>query len=449
VRSEQRQSTVALVDWTHLIEDFLDNCGISFEAFRKEMRGGWLFSYIDALRLVGVHTVFFGVSSRVEATWCFRHEPTGATVCLLPAPRAYRATRRRVPNPYAITLESAVGDIRGARRPVLAALKHVAPYLATPHVRLALELRRQGCGAILCQEYEHARFDTCVLLGRLLRVPVFATFQSGNEQLSRLEAPVRPLTLRACAGLIIATKSELERVRARYRVSPAKVARIFNPVDVSAWSPANRGEARAALGIPAEAAVAVWQGRVNLYVKGLDLLLDAWQHVCAERRGRELRLLLVGTGQDADALRQRIAALHQQNVLWIDEFVHDRELLRRCLSAADVYVLASRHEGFPVAPLEAMACGLPVVASNAPGVSDILEGGESSGGVVVPLEDAAALGRTLGRLLDDEAWRLQLGERARWRAETAFSLEAVGRQLSTFLFRSAAARLTADQGPLD
>jgi glycosyltransferase involved in cell wall biosynthesis len=351
-----------------------------------------------------------------------------------------------VHNPYALTLESAIGDVRRYQRPVLGALKHLAPYLATPLAHLARELRRQRCDAVLCQEYEHARFDWCVLLGHLLRLPVFATFQGGNWQLSRLEVPLRPFTLRACAGVVIATKREVERVRARYRLPPSKIAGIFNPVDLSEWSPVDRGEARAALGIPAEAAVAVWHGRVDVYVKGLDILLEAWRRVCVHRDERKLRLLLVGTGQDAEDLRQRIAALPQPNVLWIDEFVNDRERLRRCLTAADVYVLASRHEGFPVAPLEAMACGLPVVASDAPGVSDILEGSEDSGGIVVPLEDPVGLGGALDRLLSDEPLRLKLGERARRRVETAFSPETVGQQLSNFLFEPQADRSGLDPG---
>jgi glycosyltransferase involved in cell wall biosynthesis len=81
-----------------------------------------------------------------------------------------------------------------------------------------------------------------------------------------------------------------------------------------------------------------------------------------------------------------------------------------------------------------MACGLPVVAAAAQGVTDIFEGGEASGGLIVPRDNAAALALALGRLLDDEAWRCELGRRARCRVETCFSLEAVGNQLHAFLF---------------
>jgi hypothetical protein len=159
---------------------------------------------------------------------------------------------------------------------------------------------------------------------------------------------------------------------------------------------------------------------IDIYHKGLDVLLDAWQQLCHQYPGLDLRLLLVGTGSDAEELRQRIAAMQPRGVLWVDKYVIDRAAMRCYLSAADVHVLASRHEGFSVAPLEAMACGLPVVAADAPGVPDILEGGECSGGLVVPRGDAAALALALGRALDNEAWRRELGRRARKRVEDYF-----------------------------
>jgi starch synthase len=82
-----------------------------------------------------------------------------------------------------------------------------------------------------------------------------------------------------------------------------------------------------------------------------------------------------------------------------------------------------------------MACGLPVVAADAPGVPDILENGEASGGLVVPREDAAALARSLGLILDDEAWRREMAKRARRRVEECFSLEVVGKQLRDFILK--------------
>jgi starch synthase len=121
----------------------------------------------------------------------------------------------------------------------------------------------------------------------------------------------------------------------------------------------------------------------------------------------------------------------------------DRAEMRQYLSAADVYVFPSRHEGFPVAPLEAMACGLPIVAASAPGVADIFHQGEESGGLVVPTGDATLLARHLGRLLDDDVAARILGSRARVRVEQAFSLNTVGAQLHQFLRERGGLRASA------
>jgi starch synthase len=431
----QQQPAIALLHWGDLWEDFLDPIGVSLKAFCNEGPSGWMLGYMDALRLVGVRTVLILISARVTEPTRYIHKPTGATICVLPAPKIYNVARRQMLNPYGWTLEEVFGDVRGVRRRLLAILKNISPYLATPLGLLARELRREGCQAILCQEYEYARFDACVLLGQLMRLPVYATFQGGDFQLSRLEHSLRPLTIRACSGLIVATQTEAERVQECYGIASTKLARIFNPMDVVNWPAMDRSEARAALGIPLNAQVVVNHGRIDLHRKGLDVLIEAWERVYSDRPDRDLRLLLVGTGRDANQLRDRITTMQLQGVMWVDEYVRDRTAIRRYLSAADVYTLPSRHEGFPVAPIEAMACGLPVVAADAPGVPDILEGGEDSGGLVVPRGDAVALASALGRVLDNEAWGRELGKRARHRAEECFSLEAIGKQLRNFLLK--------------
>jgi starch synthase len=172
---------------------------------------------------------------------------------------------------------------------------------------------------------------------------------------------------------------------------------------------------------------------VDIRRKGLDVLLAAWRCVCAERPQDDLLLILMGSGVDANALAADIERTHVPHLRWIRDYVLDKDRIRRLLSAGDVYVLPSRHEGFPVAPLEAMACGLPVVAASAPGVSDILAEGEASGGIIVPTGDAPALARTVGRLVDDVALARDLGARARRRVETAFGVDVVGGQLAHLL----------------
>jgi starch synthase len=304
-------------------------------------------------------------------------------------------------------------------------------YASTPIRGLIHTLDVERCDAILCQEYESTRFDLCVLTRPLHGRPVFATYQGANQTASRFEEPIRRYSVRHGEGLIVAAGSERERIAATYGVPRERIADIPNPVDVDGWAPIERSVARAQLGIDEDAAVVEWHGHAQVWRKGLDVLLDAWHIVCAERADRDPVLLIIGQGRNTAELRRRVEG--NSRIRWIDRFVHDREELKTYLCAADVYTLPSRHEGFAIAPLEAMACGLPVVAADTSGVADLLPDGEASGGVVVPREDATALASALGRLLDDPARAGELGTRARRRVEKEFSLEVVGRRLRDFV----------------
>ncbi len=441
----QAEPAIALLHCMDLIDDFLDHIDISFDTYCHEFVGSWMFGYIKSLKKVGVRTVLFCISARFTEVLRFTHVPSGATICVLPASKSYltyRAVRRKALSFYGAGEGQAFKDIQDSnvtRRSLLTKFKNLAQsmgtYLSTPLALLAREIRREGCQAILCQEYEYARFDACVLLGQLMRLPVFATFQGGDKTHSFLEYPLRQLAFRGCTGVIISAQREMERVRDRYKAPSSKIARIFDPMDTMSWYAIERLEARAALGIPLNARVVVCHGRIDFYRKGLDILTAAWQQICCDRPNQDLRLLLVGTGPDSDKLRECIAKMQLRGVMWRDEFVNSRDVLRLYLSAADVYTLSSRQEGFPIAPLEAMACSLPVVAADAPGVSDILEGGEVSGGFVVPREDVKALTEALLSILDDEAWGRELGKRARCRIEEYFAPEVIGKQLREFLIR--------------
>jgi starch synthase len=296
-------------------------------------------------------------------------------------------------------------------------------------VALARLLRRDRPAALLCQEYEDPRFDVCVALGRALRIPVYATFQGADYQLSRLERPLRPLSLRACAGLVIGAEEEAERVRRRYRFPTERIARIPNPIDPDVWRPVGRARARAELALPKSATVVAWHGQVQIRRKGLDLLLETWRLLTETRPTRDLRLVLLGTGEDAAELRRLVDASGLQGVRLLDEWVHDRRRIRAVLSASDVYAFPSRHEGLPVAPLEALACGLPVVGADAQGVRDVV----GDCGAVVPRDDPTALADALGNLLDDDRLRRQLSRRARARVEESFALAPVGARLRAFL----------------
>lgn len=429
---QAERPVVALVAWGLIFEDFLRPNHLTLDAFCDEFTGSWMFGYVEALRAAGVETMIVCVSSGVDVVTRRLHGPTGATICLLPVPRLYRLLRLAMRSPHGRTVAQTFKGPKAAHvvfMPLLFVLKELAPFISMPPRAFARQLKREGCRVVLCQEYEFPRFDVCVLLSRLMDVRVFATFQGGDYQRWRIERFVRPISIRRADGLIIAPVAERERVRTRY--GKRRVAAIPNPIDLATWRRHDRASVRHELGISDAARVAAWHGRVDVSHKGLDILLRAWAEVSRHRA--DTVLVMIGTGRDAALVRGWIEELELENIVWVNSYLHDRREIARLLASADVYAFASRHEGYPVAPIEAMACGLPVVATDVGGIEDILVDGQASGGVVVPSENPERLANEIIGLFDDDALRRRLQAAAAARAE-AFGLEAIGRRLRSFMF---------------
>jgi starch synthase len=170
-----------------------------------------------------------------------------------------------------------------------------------------------------------------------------------------------------------------------------------------------------------------------MWHKGLDVLLDAWERVRAHRIGGNATLFVIGSGHDHPKFRERLDRIGWSGVQWIDRYEIDRTAIRRYLSAADLYVLPSRSEGFPVAPLEAMACGLPIIGTDIPAMLDILKHGKVSGGLVVRREDPQDLADAISGLLANPDLCFDLGRNARRNVEEHYSIQRVGRQLDQML----------------
>lgn len=128
------------------------------------------------------------------------------------------------------------------------------------------------------------------------------------------------------------------------------------------------------------------------------------------RRGRKVRLRLVGDGPDRRRLEAAAAHLGiTGRVIFEGALSHDRVL--ELYRAADLFVLASFAEGVPVVLMEAMAMEIPCVATRITGVPELIEHGVS--GLLVPPADAVALADAVETLLDDPALRASLGKAAR------------------------------------
>lgn len=424
---------IALLPWGDAIEDFLVPLDLTLEQFRDDVNGGWLFGYVDALRVAGVETVIVCFSDEVRRTRTWRHHGTRSELLVLPVPRSGRLLRGVLDDRYAWSTRDAVRTHQPMWKPVAAAAHQLAPYFATAPRQLATALRSRRVDAVLCQEYEYPRFDVSVLLGKMIGKPVFGTFQGGAARRTGIERPFRRLSTRFCDGLIIGSAAEAERVERVHGVAPERIARIPNPLDVNLWETARRSVRRTS-SVPGRRVVRVaWHGRVDMRRKGLDVLLDAWARLAGRTDLPARELLLIGSGEDDDELGVRLADAVFSDVEWVRGYELDKRRIADRLAAADVYAFPSRHEGFPVGPLEAMASGLPLLAADAPGIAEILPLREGSGGLIVPRDDASAFAEGLARLISDAPLRERLALLASRRVSTSFSLEAVGHDLRRFM----------------
>jgi glycosyltransferase involved in cell wall biosynthesis len=145
------------------------------------------------------------------------------------------------------------------------------------------------------------------------------------------------------------------------------------------------------------------------------------------------RIAIAGDGPDRAGIE---AAIRHDGGAPV-ELLGERDDVPELLAAADVFVLPSRSEGMPLSVLEAMAAGVPVVASAVGGVPELVVDGVT--GVLVPPGDAAALAAALARLAGDAAERERMGAAARRRAEAEFGIEACRRR-HLDLYRATLAR---------
>jgi glycosyltransferase involved in cell wall biosynthesis len=143
------------------------------------------------------------------------------------------------------------------------------------------------------------------------------------------------------------------------------------------------------------------------FVRALALLDDG-----------SFRGVIVGDGPDRALIEAEVDRLGLRGKV---ELLGERRDAPGLLSSSDIFVLATRSESMPMSVLEAMAAGLPVVASDVGGLPEVVADGRT--GFLVPPGDPAALASALARLLEDRELRLTLGARGVEQARTTFSVE--------------------------
>lgn len=229
-------------------------------------------------------------------------------------------------------------------------------------------------------------------------------------------------TLRRADRCIALTRPNQELLESI--VGPERVRFVPNFIELAAVPPVPDRSARA-------------DGPVNVLFVGWMIETKGVRELLAAARALpEARFTLIGEQDPVflASLKDELDAL-SDHVRLIPP--SPREEVMALYVEADVFVLPTWHEGFPNVVLEAMSAGLPVVATPVGAIPEAIRDGQE--GLLVPVRDATALAAALRRLVEDRELRLAMGRRARERAESVFSMDAVTAQLES-IYRELLAR---------
>jgi teichuronic acid biosynthesis glycosyltransferase TuaC len=251
--------------------------------------------------------------------------------------------------------------------------------------------------AILCSWL----YPDAVAMSRLakeLDLPLVAIAQ-GSDIHQYLKLPARAesilATVSQCAQTITRSQ-ELARLLIAAKVPEHKVQVVYNGVETAVFHPGNRTEARGRLGLPATAKIVLYVGNL-LPVKNPRLALDSFHRLVGSFAPCEnVRLVLVGTGFLEPSLRQQAEQLGIANSLvWAGS--QPPAQVADYLRAADVLCVPSENEGLPNVLLEALASGIPTVATRVGGIPEVLNRPEL--GRLVTAGDSEAMAKALADVL--------------------------------------------------
>jgi D-inositol-3-phosphate glycosyltransferase len=286
-------------------------------------------------------------------------------------------------------------------------------------------------------------------LKRALGVPFVVTFhalgrvrrlhQSESDGFPDERLEIEDRVIAEADAIIAECPQDLDDLKAYYHADPARICTIPCGFDASEMEPVSRDEARRAIGVACDQPLVLQLGRM-VPRKGIDNVVRAIACL-RNRHDIEAKLLIVGgetEAPDAEATPEigRLQTLAIE--LGVDDLVcftgrRDRCELRYYYSAADVFVTTPWYEPFGMTPLEAMACGRPVIGAAVGGIKHTVVDGIT--GYLVPPRDPDALAERLAATLNNPTRAEAMGRAGFERAHQAFTWRSVAESV-TALYRS-------------
>ncbi len=237
----------------------------------------------------------------------------------------------------------------------------------------------------------------------------------------------------SAASAIVTTGEALKQQLVRDNGFPAaRIVSIPTGIDLTRYAPPANTKAqmatRARLRLPQDKRIVGIVATLRSW-KGHRILVEAF----AALKRADTHLLIVGDGPQREALEQLVAQLNLKGQVTLAGNQAD---VVPWLQSMDVFALPSyANEGVPQAILQAFACGLPVVTTEAGAIPEVARDGET--GLIVKMQDAPALAAGIGRLLDDAALRTRLGANALAQAQARHGIDAMLDQMEAVFHRAA------------
>ena len=224
------------------------------------------------------------------------------------------------------------------------------------------------------------------------------------------------LVARRMDRVITVSQSSAEEARNAFGVSPDRLRVVYNGIDTALF--------RRREGVKKEKGRLIVVGNTRDRKKGILYLMRALQLLKGEV---DVKLTVVDAIDPDDAFACELVGRYGiEDMVTFTGHIDNEELIRR-YSASEIAVTPSIYEGFGLPPAEAMSCEVPVVATTAGALPEVIGDGET--GILVPPADEVALAAAIKRLLGDEELRLRMGKSGRERVKRLFNWESTAKRV--------------------
>ena len=287
-------------------------------------------------------------------------------------------------------------------------------------------IRQRSCQIIVCYHFGAELFG--LLLSRLAHVPVllFSRRDIGYKENNWYHQLAKRIASSFATKVIMVAQHQQRIFQQQEHISQNRSVLLYNGVDLNLFrKKVNQAEKRSNLGLPLNAPIIGTVGHIRP-IKGHDDFIRAARLVKDEVQ--TAKFIIVGGEVQESAKEQNYKLFLNELLTELDlhedvSFLGNRSDVNEILKVMDVFVLPSRSEGFSNALIEAMAAGVPIVATNVGGNSEAIVDGDC--GWLVPSATPRKLAEKIIELLKNPQKAAQLGKAAQKRAQSLFSLDGM------------------------